>query len=475
MDKNLLIEIFVPSDDGTEQGRIGTGYPIGDGLILTAGHILGSLRSDAGVSVRWHHQKNNPAGKWQSATVKWPGTADLDAAVLSCDFHDAVKGCCRPLSRLPPATHQKWESEGFPAVGARDDGSRAATPMWGTVAAAADSANRFTVGAEYPTSLPDGWRGASGSPVFVGNMIMGVVVTCPAHFDQTRLEATPAWKLFENEDFRKLLPSSLKDPHRDDVCAVILGALERFSSLKRLVLDVMQWHPMPSKDMAEALLDVTPIIFLQKFRIIANKIEGNAGNFSDSGIILGTICDIVFRAVPVMLDGAVVNSLMLQKQGVFSHHPSSIAQRTVAELGMARVDGREARFRGSDFAGGIYEIPDPPDGGLENWGENFDACFNQHLVNELAAGFGCSEFSPEAQGIISELLENRTEINESRYYCINSRNIADKNLIHAKMKMIKDSYPSLFVIRLSEDAECRRSEIKIIDNMAYFISLFARS
>ena len=59
----------------------------------------------------------------------------------------------------------------------------------------------FHLGVDDPACEPSQWTGASGSPVFVGGRIQGVIVSVPGHFMAHRFTAMPAWKLLEDQAF----------------------------------------------------------------------------------------------------------------------------------------------------------------------------------------------------------------------------------------------------------------------------------
>ena len=58
MDKNLLVEIFVPTQgSGGKRGEFASGYPVAPDLILTARHALNPPDRDLDhpIEMRWRH------------------------------------------------------------------------------------------------------------------------------------------------------------------------------------------------------------------------------------------------------------------------------------------------------------------------------------------------------------------------------------------------------------------------------------
>ncbi|MFO7640294.1 MAG: hypothetical protein R6X17_03235, partial [Candidatus Competibacteraceae bacterium] len=60
MHKDLIVAIFVPTTgEGKMPGRVGTGYPVAEDLILTSRHVIESKNRDRQkpIRVRWFHDK----------------------------------------------------------------------------------------------------------------------------------------------------------------------------------------------------------------------------------------------------------------------------------------------------------------------------------------------------------------------------------------------------------------------------------
>ena len=102
--------------------RLGSGYLIADGLVLTAAHVLErrKARRSAGRpgAPRWPV----PGGDWEQATVAW-ADARRDVAVLACPALRA-EGRVR-WGRLAGPDPLDWGAVGFPAASATRRGRAA--------------------------------------------------------------------------------------------------------------------------------------------------------------------------------------------------------------------------------------------------------------------------------------------------------------------------------------------------------------
>ncbi|WP_162801383.1 hypothetical protein [Azospirillum brasilense] len=473
MDNNLLIEIYVGFPAGTEQGRIGTGYPIGDGLILTARHLfMSSKAAPEDVSVRWHYQKDNVAGKWQEATILWSGTDELDVAVLSCSFPELLKKRYKPLSKIRHQSIQKWNSQGFADVGAKHDNTREAVNLSGDAYTSADSENVFELGVKYAPSISDGWRGTSGSPVFVGDMIIGVVVTCPENFNQSRLKATPTWKLFQDESFCKLFEDSSEGSQREKALKLITKFLNNFPILYEFVKEQRGISPLSARHMAQDMLDRGLEGFLNVLFILSDQVEDRIEGDQEKKNSFTALCDLVFSTAPLLIDSSVTEPLIYQKRGVFVREPGAIGSRTMGEIAMARIDERKTKFSGADakIQRGEYELPDPPDNHLESWRKDFESAFDDHLIKEIASDYKNINDIEEARRIVSKSLTSASNKRRTRYYCIESSIMESSRSIESALQSIKAKYPDLILIFLHKDME-----IDVIDSIARFVELSGRN
>ncbi|MDQ2696679.1 MAG: serine protease [Pseudomonadota bacterium] len=121
MDKNLIVEIFVPkTGTGCKKGEIATGYPVARNLILTARHVLypqETRRDDAcNIEVRWRHPNVKDKG-WRPITgVVWE-SEPWDLALLECPLpRKSPTGVFSATKSLRTRWHgSAWDFRGSPA------------------------------------------------------------------------------------------------------------------------------------------------------------------------------------------------------------------------------------------------------------------------------------------------------------------------------------------------------------------------
>lgn len=202
---NSLCEVFVPIDDGGN-GRIATGFPIAHDRIVTCAHVLDGLLAGSTPEVRWPHlevdQPGRPLGDDYLAFDGRAAKQKVDAAVLKVDLPPGAS-----IARLCPGYPEegrRTSSRGFPDVGVREE-KRHPVPIDGELLSYAEADDLFEIGVRFEHGIEDGWRGASGSPVFISGGLVGIHVECPKPFDNNRLKATPLYRLLRIPDFCKAI------------------------------------------------------------------------------------------------------------------------------------------------------------------------------------------------------------------------------------------------------------------------------
>jgi Trypsin-like peptidase domain len=195
----------------------GSGYLLTDRLVVTAAHVVRPLADHddvAAVEVRFI----TPDGRLlpvRAVQVYLAREADV-ALVELPEGASMVTGCswlgAPPLGRVGGSSPIAGQAIGFPRSQAYE-GRRDVEQVIGHIAPVSTiRSGLLTLHVHGSTPLPDpaggsGWQGMSGSALFAGPYLVGVLVTDPVRFGGTRLEATPITELIEDATLVNLLPA----------------------------------------------------------------------------------------------------------------------------------------------------------------------------------------------------------------------------------------------------------------------------
>ncbi|MFF0250796.1 P-loop NTPase [Streptosporangium sandarakinum] len=178
-------------------------------LVLTSAHVTGP----AGAAVRVFHPGR--AGMFGGAVV-WAGTPGGrdDAALVAVDdpaWEPPQGGAVRWGRTVTYRPGIRCESWGLPSFAQREDRPAELWQPAGTL----NPGDRY-VGDRYVMTL-DGhppqaagaggspWEGMSGAALVCGDLLAGVIAADPAHLAHARLEVVPAYVLFADPGFRRVL------------------------------------------------------------------------------------------------------------------------------------------------------------------------------------------------------------------------------------------------------------------------------
>jgi hypothetical protein len=180
---------------------------VAPGRILTARHVLFPANRDhnRSIQVRWYHQEGQLREWKEVKKILWHGDGEIDVAVIECVFPTGVEGYAR-LIDAKPKNNDLWEGAGFAIAGQKNNGRWPPVTLGGTVREVADNEWEFQLGENYPVSRASLWQGASGSPVFNGNGMIGVIVAAPEAFNGSRFDAISIWKLLTIAGFAESIP-----------------------------------------------------------------------------------------------------------------------------------------------------------------------------------------------------------------------------------------------------------------------------
>ena len=236
------------------------------------------------------------------------------------------------------------------------------------------------------------WAGASGMPVFVDGDILGVVRSVPPNFRSKKLYAIPTWKMFQDDEFCKLL--GLADERKKyleeakESIKQILEPSEARSVAQNLAdrLGVAWIGGKTSSDkIAEALLKIT----IENLFEIAEDIQASLGQGDSEGMSI--IADVVQLILPVLIHPVLVEELHSCKADVeFSLMPIPFYFDTVAEVVMAGVDRRATRYRipavDDPWPEGEANLSQSPDPGRDEKGQQTVKDLREHLSKALEPG-----------------------------------------------------------------------------------------
>ncbi|MEX3106236.1 trypsin-like peptidase domain-containing protein [Streptomyces sp. ST1020] len=204
MDEARVVEIWNPAG-----GRTGSGYLLGDDLVLTSCHVLDGTPAGGAVEVRQLDALGRT--RWLPADVVWlpsPTDADADAALLRVtdDRWHPPPGPPVRFGRVVGRDRVPCLGLGFPGAARRSAYERDTMPVRGHV----DPLHGMKSGlltVHVDTGIAparEGWRGASGAALLCGPRLVAVVRAEKAVAPGV-LDAVPVTALAELPGFRQTL------------------------------------------------------------------------------------------------------------------------------------------------------------------------------------------------------------------------------------------------------------------------------
>ncbi|MER5917035.1 tetratricopeptide repeat protein [Streptomyces sp. NPDC001982] len=238
MDLERVMEVWCPAGK-----RVGSGYLISDRLVLTAYHTVhGTV---AGGTVEVQQLDAQGGDSWITAELCWPPSPvdtkrypETDAALLRIT-DPTWRPPSSPLVQWGRVTGQerlRCQGLGFPDAVNRPDGRRDTMPLRGHIDPLhAMKSKLMTVQVDegiVPKRLAhgSGWAGSSGTAVFCGRLLVGVVTVDRAIADTAEvLNAVPVSSLLGLPGFAETLEAHQIAPHLEDATAfrVRVGSEER--------------------------------------------------------------------------------------------------------------------------------------------------------------------------------------------------------------------------------------------------------
>ena len=202
VDRFRVCELYAAGPDGEGSG---SGYRVGDRLVLTARHVIAP--AVAGTGGRVLVRPVGVAG-WLPAQLEWQD-ADADAALVGIEDQDWRAPTAESVLRwgeLAGGDPVPCAAVGFPWASARPDRMRDTAHLYGQLAPLGQLRQGrldLDVASASPSAREGGspWAGMSGAAVIADSHLVGVITVDPARY-QDRLVAVPVTRLLADPSFR---------------------------------------------------------------------------------------------------------------------------------------------------------------------------------------------------------------------------------------------------------------------------------
>lgn len=422
--KDLILQVFVPAENG--EGRIGTGYPVANNVIMTAAHVVGNAAAD-NVEVCWWHGEGETHKPCKS--ILWNGESqDLayDVVLLECDFPAQFQRRWGRVAAVRPPDDGRWASEGFPELGKKKDVGE--VPLKGSTFSMGSQSDHLHLDIDASSETEEGWQGASGSPVIFQDSVIGVITDAIAHFKAGRFKAVPMTRLLENEAFRSLVGYDEGEDQHKQLRDAAVRALEKCElamtelgeSLKvRRMDDRHQW----SENIVDELLSQNnPVKTAASIVKIQRKFEGDDAAQKQAVDCLDATA---MYLIPASLGTDHVQQLRVIADLGQDRYAFHAQKRTFVEMGMARLHGRAANYRAiqsqKDEPPGILSLESPPESEIDQGGGQFKRDFVHGLRVAMGMDDAPESTDEELSLSIDEInadLEVRYDLDEGLHYYV---------------------------------------------------------
>lgn len=365
---------------------------------------------------------------------------------------------------------EKWHSEGF-AEAEKKDNKRPPVGIKGELNNNGHH-DTYDLGVDYSTKQDEHWRGISGGAVFSGyesNDIIGIIVSCRANYGAQRLNATPTFKLLEQESFRRIVYAEIDvEAEKREKLAWAAKEIEQLldhaNVLKRLSVEL--------KAGADAATITDTLLHLPLPRLL-NVLNTMRVDFQKAAELSSLECTRkIFNVLLPALFDCHLTALARRHKETFvevSLNPA-IATESVAEIIMAGADDRGTvfilekpnalpfgafnRHKSLPLPGKIEIGPDKKQTHLE--------CFHRQMIDEFAVSSGAIEpdLIEDAADEI-EHLATRTYDKQTRYCTYTLPEAADERaVLREVIESLQRDYRYLVFIELTSDRNLRRNEQK---------------
>ena len=494
MHKDLIVAIFAPTTgEGEMPGRVGTGYPVTDDLILTSRHVLKPENRDRrkSIQVRWFHdqpasgkppewtplddreERDVQAGLTEECleelddrVLVWVGPGDLDAALIRCRRPEYLhKFPVKLPSERKPREGERWQSAGFARANKRDN-VREPGQFGGTLRSMAEGAPFFEIVEDAKPIAEEQWQGVSGMPVFVESELLGVVKHVPPNYDHKKLEAIPVWRLFQDEGFKKALGIDEQRERLESARKLLRRLLERSDAATsdfaaELGLSCGNISQCREQLVERLLVEKLPLERL--FALALSVRDQRRGKKDKVGAQVAQ--DLMLTILPAIHHAATVSEVR-QCKGDVSVRILALPTKlkTLAEIIMAGADRRAALLRPPAtrlvFPEGEACLPEPPESGRDADGKQFARDWRAHLLETFDTDL------ERFKGAFQDYLKERFIPGDLRSP---GAGISEKELLDTVSAQLRQEAGAqdggltyYFIARMPENSEARRKREDIL-------------
>ncbi|MCP5067049.1 MAG: hypothetical protein GY946_10830 [bacterium] len=370
------------------------------------------------------------------------------------------------LARTPISIASDWRSRGFAIAG---DGTNVEGEDWSRAIAirgkayefAADAA-RFEVDVEAPPKSEDDWAGISGTPVFVGGVVYGIVCNGANRFAGNRLLALPSSRLLSDSEF--VAAAALPQTQRafGELSDRLRGILESDESVRAMLFAAREESRGRYREGgADALAQY--ILTRPVAELVAWMDEAHA-RCCDAGSSTDETARAMMTLLATVLPWASIESLSSDiSSSATTVLTLPTANAMTAELMMAGWDGREFRFgaAASRFPPPLADVGNRVGFGFDPEGEDQFRDLSVRLARWLLD----VEVPLDSQLTPSQLTELNDDIqfranryrDSLRYYLVLTARQARQST--AFLRHVEERLSELRVVVLSQDSNREENQI----------------
>lgn len=201
MNVDYIVKIEVPTTtskgDNQYEKVIGTGYPIRDGLVITARHVLfpDDRVKTKPIKLIWKCEDQHEVLFECDADNIELSSEDFDIALIACDTSKlTLPPVVLSEASQFPEDGKRWKSHGYPTAG-KNQGVRIKNPAGGTFFS--PNPSHYIQWLQSEGNVDDDvlWQGMSGAPVFdERNRLSAVITKTPADYKNNQGELKPEYK-----------------------------------------------------------------------------------------------------------------------------------------------------------------------------------------------------------------------------------------------------------------------------------------